>query len=91
MLAVMLLLLAVVSGTAPVSNLAAGTLDAQGAQDGLSASFYYPHGIALDSMTGTLYAADTFDNKISRISPDGLVSTLAGSSAIRSQDDDKGF
>lgn len=44
---------------------------------GTEASFTYPQGIALDQ-AGNLYVADTFNNAIRRVTPGGLVSTLAG-------------
>jgi sugar lactone lactonase YvrE len=43
-----------------------------------SASFNYPAGLAA-SGDGTLYVADVSNNMIRKISPDGTVSTLAGS------------
>ena len=43
----------------------------------LNASFYLPGGIALDSL-GNIYVADTYNNMIRKISPEGLVTTLAG-------------
>ena len=50
------------------------------ASDGLgtAASFYGPIGIAVDAL-GNVYVADYFSNKIRKISPEGLVTTLAGS------------
>lgn len=56
----------------------AGTGD-RGLKDGPadSASFYLPEGIALDQQ-GNLYVADTYNNRIRKITPDGMVSTLAG-------------
>jgi sugar lactone lactonase YvrE len=51
-----------------------GDLDGQGA----SARFNFPTGIAVDN-DGNVYVADTFNNKIRKITPDGTVSTLAGS------------
>ncbi|MBB3054652.1 NHL repeat-containing protein [Mucilaginibacter gotjawali] len=56
----------------------AGTGD-RGLKDGPAgnASFYLPEGIALDQK-GNLYVADTYNNLIRKISPDGIVSTLAG-------------
>ncbi len=53
----------------------------RGTRDGMgdSASFYLPGGIALDS-TGNIYVADTYNNRIRKISPVGIVTTLAGKS-----------
>ena len=44
---------------------------------GVSASFSFPQGIAVDN-TGNIYVADTGNDLIRKISPDGMVSTLAG-------------
>ncbi|HWZ03178.1 MAG TPA: NHL repeat-containing protein [Mucilaginibacter sp.] len=59
-------------------SLYAGTGD-RGFKDGQadSATFYLPEGIALDQK-GNLYVADTYNNRIRKITPDGIVSTLAG-------------
>ncbi len=59
-----------------VTTLAGG---AEGFYDGPSAhaSFSSPSGIALDT-DGNLFVADTGNNRIRRIAPDGLVSTVAG-------------
>lgn len=46
---------------------------------GTASRFDNPHGIALDS-SGNIYVADSVNNKIRKITPTGLVSTLAGSS-----------
>ena len=51
-----------------------GYMDGQAA----SAQFNYPHDIAFDTM-GTMYVADTSNNRIRAISPSGVVSTFAGS------------
>jgi streptogramin lyase len=51
-----------------------GDVDGQGA----SARFNFPLGIAVDN-DGNVYVADTFNHKIRKITPDGTVSTLAGS------------
>jgi sugar lactone lactonase YvrE len=53
-----------------------GDVDGQGA----SARFNFPFGIAVDN-DGNVYVADTFNHKIRKITPDGTVSTLAGSTS----------
>ena len=59
-----------------VSTLAGGE---RGFSDGvgLAARFSTPSGLAVDA-AGTLYVADTGNNAVRRIAPDGTVSTVAG-------------
>jgi sugar lactone lactonase YvrE len=45
---------------------------------GTAASFYHPHGLAIDK-NGNLYVADWGNHKVRKITQAGLVSTLAGS------------
>nr|WP_314624933.1 hypothetical protein [uncultured Noviherbaspirillum sp.] len=56
-----------------------GYVDGGRAPDGTStARFCQPGGIAIDNLTGSLYVADTDNNTIRKITPDGQVSTVAG-------------
>ena len=44
---------------------------------GSIARFYYPYGVAVDG-AGDVYVADTFNSTIRKITPAGMVSTVAG-------------
>lgn len=73
-----------------VSTLA-GTVGVSGAADGLGAAarFDNPAGIATDT-NGTVYVSDSYNHAIRRISPDGLVSTLAGLPGVGGSNDGTG-
>ena len=64
-----------------VTTTLAGTGGASFADgQGTSAAFWWPAGIAVDP-TGVLFVADRRNNRIRRISPQGAVTTLAGTGA----------
>lgn len=61
-----------------VSTFAGNGLSGQADSIGTAASFNGPSGVAVDA-AGNLYIADTYNNVIRKITPAGLVSTIAGS------------
>ncbi len=42
-----------------------------------SAQLYYPQGVAVD-VNGNIYIADTQNNRIRKVTPQGIISTIAG-------------
>ena len=64
---------------AGVATILAGRAGCPGSVDGTGAAvrFRYPHGLALDG-AGNLYVADAGNNTIRRVTPGGVVTTVAG-------------
>lgn len=56
---------------------------------GRQASFNYPRGIAIDA-AGNLYVADHYGHTIRKISPTGVVTTVAGTAGVRGSDSASG-
>jgi len=46
------------------------------------ASLYFPNGVAVDAV-GNAYIADTFNNRIRKVTPAGIISTVAGNGSFR--------
>ncbi len=68
-----------------VSTTFAGAVEGYAEGFGKAAAFNTPSGLAIDG-AGNLYVADTGNNAIRKISPDGTVSTLAGDGVAGSSD-----
>nr|WP_315237094.1 NHL repeat-containing protein [uncultured Albidiferax sp.] len=69
----------------------AGAAGVQGSADGTGAAarFFRPEGVATDG-AGNVYVADTGNNTIRKISPAGVVTTLAGTAGVYGSADGQG-
>lgn len=69
----------------------AGTPGSAGSEDspGLQAKFYQPHGIIIDP-AGNFYVADRSNHVIRKITPAGVVSTIAGQAGLIGSTDGTG-
>jgi len=54
-----------------------GTMEGYKDGAGNATQFRYPNGVAVDS-SGNVYVADAFNHRIRKITPAGMVSTIAG-------------
>jgi len=70
-----------ISPAGNVSTLAGSGVQGATNGEGTAASFFHPWGVAVDA-AGNVYVADNGNNLIRKISPAGVVSTLAGSGVL---------
>jgi NHL repeat len=76
---------------AAVVTTLAGSPGQEGSDDGVgsAALFNYPAGVAVDN-AGNVYVADSDNNTIRKITPDGAVTTFAGSAGVSGSNDGTG-
>lgn len=69
----------------------AGLAGSKGSADGMgsAARFCFPTGVAVDKL-GNIYVADSLNNTIRKVTPEGTVTTLAGLAGQRGSVDGKG-
>ncbi|MFL6248155.1 MAG: NHL repeat-containing protein [Thermoanaerobaculia bacterium] len=68
----------------------AGIMRVEGNSDGFGgqATFSFPYDVAIDPASGNLYVSDAGNNSIRKVTPDGRVTTVAGSTFGSSGDED---
>jgi autotransporter-associated beta strand protein len=78
--------------SAGVVSTLAGTATVRGTADGTgsAARFNYPNGVAVDA-AGNVYVADTYNATIRKITPAGVVTTLAGLAGVSGADNGTGI
>jgi hypothetical protein len=77
--------------SAGVVTTLAGSAGASGMNDGTggTARFRYPSGVAVDS-AGNVFVADSYNYTIRKVTPDGVVTTFAGSAGASGTNDGTG-
>ena len=70
----------------------AGTPATPGTNDGAGAAaqFYFPTGLAVDAATN-VYVADCFNHTIRKVTPEGVVTTVAGTFGVQGRTDGPGL
>jgi len=76
----------VVTKEGAVRTLAGGGREGFADGAGAAAAFHTPSGIAVDAAGSNIYVADTGNNRIRQITPDGMVTTLAGDGGVGYRD-----
>ena len=75
--------------TSPVGTITTFAGGAQGSADGTGARFWYPSGVAVDG-GGNVYVADSSNRTIRKVTPAGVVTTLAGTAGSSGSADGTG-
>jgi mucin-19 len=74
-----------ISASGVVTTLAGSGIEGSTDGVGLAASFNGLRGLAIDA-AGNLYTAEVWSRKVRKVTPDGVVTTVAGSGAVGSND-----
>lgn len=71
-----------VAGNGPV-GMGSGAFGGDGGP-AIEAKFNFTHSVAVDA-AGNLFIADMYNNRVRKVSPDGIVTTVAGSGPVRGE------